>query len=91
MNTEIKFIGESTLKNGGQIHNGASYLAMKTGSTIIPVGIVGKLKPFHKVTLNYGKPIDYSKYLNEKITKQLEEKATEELKQSIIYLTNNND
>ena len=74
-------------KNNGQMKNGATYLALKTGVPILPVGIKGKMKPFSKVTLNFGKPIDYSKYLNEKITKQLEEKTTEELKEKIIELT----
>ncbi len=74
-------------KNDGQMKNGATYLAIKTGAKIVPIGIKGNTKPFHKVIVTYGEPIDYSKYSKEKITKELEEKTTEELKEAIIQLT----
>lgn len=74
-------------KNNGQMKNGATYLAIKTGAKIVPIGIKGDMKPFHKVIVKYGNPIDYSKYAKEKITKELEDKTTEELKETIIQLT----
>ena len=63
-------------KNEGKLKNGASYMAIKTGAKIIPIGII------------YGKPLDFSKYAESKIDKDIEIKASEELKQSIIMLTN---
>lgn len=74
-------------KNEGEMKNGATYLAMKTGAQIVPIGIKGEIKPFHKIIVTYGKPINYEKYANEKVTKELEEKTTEELKEAIIELT----
>ena len=74
-------------KNNGEMKNGATYLAIKTGAKIVPIGIRGKIKPFSKIVVNYGEPIDYSQYSKQKITKELEEKTTEELKNEIIKLT----
>lgn len=74
-------------KNNGQMKNGATYLAIKTQTPIIPIGIKGKMKLFSKIVVNYGKPIDYSEYSKQKITKEVEDKTTEELKNKIIELT----
>lgn len=74
-------------KNNGEMKNGATYLAIKTGASIVPIGIKGKIKPFHKVTVTYGKKIEYTKYLNQKITKEIEDNTTKQLKEAIIELT----
>jgi len=73
-------------KNEGKIKNGAAYMGMKTGARIIPIGINGEAKPFHKVTITYGKPIDLSKLLEDKTAKEAEEQATEILKNEIVKL-----
>ena len=46
--------------------NGAAYMAIKSGVKIIPTGIHGTFKPFSKVYINYGEPIDLSNYKNQK-------------------------
>ena len=46
--------------------NGAAYMAIKSGVKVIPIGIHGTFKPFSKVYLNYGEPIDLSDYKNQK-------------------------
>ena len=74
-------------KNNGKMKNGATYFALKTGTPIVPIGIKGKMKLFSKIVVNYGKPIDYSEYSKQKITKEIEAKTTEELKNEIIKLT----
>lgn len=71
-------------KNGGQLKNGASYLAIKTGAKIVPIGIIGKAKPFSKNVVIYGKPLDFSEY--KALGKEGEEKATEVLKEQIVDL-----
>ena len=73
-------------KNDGKIKNGAAYMSMKTGAKIIPIGINGEAKPFHKVTITYGKPIDFGKLLEGKTAKEVETEATEILKNEIIKL-----
>ena len=71
-------------KNNGEIKNGASYLAIKTGAVIVPIGIIGKAKPFTRNAVIYGKPIDFSEY--KALGKEGEEKATEILKENIVAL-----
>ena len=46
--------------------NGAAFMAIKAGVKVIPVGIHGTFKPFSKVYINYGEPIDLSVYKNQK-------------------------
>ena len=74
-------------KNDGKIKNGASYMSLKTGAKVVPIGIKGEAKPFHKVTISYGKPIDFSKLLEGKNAKDVEDIATEQIKNEIINLT----
>lgn len=75
------------VKNNGKMRNGATYLALKSNVKIVPIGIKGKVGLFRKTIITFGTPIDYSKYQGEKVTKLLEEKTTEELKNTIIELT----
>lgn len=78
-------------KNNGKLKNGASYMALKTGAKIVPIGIQGPAKPFTKNTIIYGDPIEVSKYLVDgKIDKDSEDKLSEELKDRIVELTNIN-
>ena len=73
-------------KNDGKMKNGAAYMSLKTGAKVVPLGIRGEAKPFHKVTIEYGKPIDFSKLLEGKNAKDVEEDATEILKGEIVKL-----
>ena len=75
-------------KNDGKLKNGASYMALKTGANIVPIGIQGTAKPFTKNVIIYGKPIDTSKYGTGKVDKDAENKLTEDLKEHILELTN---
>ncbi len=74
-------------KNDGQIKNGASYLALKTGAQIIPIGLIGPAKPFTKNAIIYGKPIDLSNYAGKKLSKEEEEEVSDILKNEIIRLS----
>ena len=66
---------EGTRARDGRLHRGhtgPARLALRTGTPIVPVGIVGtrevqppeaKLpKPFKKVTIRFGRPVDVSRY-----------------------------
>ena len=66
--------------------NGAAFMAIRSNVKVIPVGIHGTFKPFSKVYINYGEPIDVSKYSKE----QLDE-ATEEIMEQIVMLTKKED
>ena len=75
------------LAKGAKVQNGAAYMALKTKVKVVPVGIQGTFKPFTKVTLNYGKPIDYTKYDSKNPEKEDLEQATKEIMDNIIMLT----
>lgn len=76
------------LKKNTGIKNGAAYLALRTGAKVIPVGIQGNFKPFTKVTLNFGKPLDFSEYCSKTPEKEDLEKVSEIIMNNIIQLTN---
>lgn len=67
--------------------NGAAYMAVKTKTPIIPVGIGGNFKPFGKVYVQYGKPIDIKGI--EASDKEKLEAFTEEVMKQIVMLTIN--
>lgn len=62
--------------------NGAAYMAIKSKTKVIPVGIHGTFKPFSKVYVNYGEPIDVSGYKKENI-----DDATKLIMDNIVMLT----
>lgn len=70
------------IKNG-KIQNGPAYLAARTGVQVIPVKIEGNFKPFTKVRIYYGKPLDFSSYKSKKPEKEtldlISNKITEEI------------
>ena len=68
--------------------NGAAYLAIKTGVPVLPVGISGSFKLFSKVYINYGEPIDMTKYKIKGKEKECQEQATKEIMDNIVMLTN---
>ena len=73
------------LEKTGKAKNGAAYMAIKTGVPIIPCGIHGTFKPFSKVYINYGEPIDLSSYKNQ--DKDKIDEATKIVMDNIIMLT----
>ena len=70
------------IKNG-KIQNGPAYLAARTGVQVIPVKIEGNFKPFTKVKIYYGKPLDFSNYKSKKPEREtldlISNKITEEI------------
>lgn len=45
-------------------------MTLRTGVPVIPVNISGEMKLFHKVTIYYGKPLDFSEYKTNKPEKR---------------------
>lgn len=74
------------LDKGKKPKNGAVLIAATAEKPIIPIGIKGSFKPFRKVIVNIGKPIDYSKYSEEVKEKEQASKLTQELMQEIVSL-----
>lgn len=74
------------LEKNGKAKNGAAFMAIKSKAKIIPIGIHGSFKPFSKVYVNYGEPIDLSNYSKEEL-----DEATEKIMQEIVILTKKED
>ena len=75
------------LAKGAKVQNGAAYMAMKAKVKVVPVGIQGNFKPFTKVKLNYGKPLDFSNLNKANPEKDNLEIATKEIMDNIVMLT----
>ncbi len=72
------------MQKGESVKDGAAFFTIKSGVPVVPVGISGEIKPFHKLTVKYGKPLDFSIYKDPKDKQELEKvtnKIMEEIKQ----------
>ena len=76
------------LEKGERVKEGVAFFVLQTGAKVQPVGIVGGEKPFKKVYVNYGKPLDYSDRVTKKPSKEELEQVSKEIMDNIIMLTN---
>lgn len=72
------------IKKNGKIQNGPAYLAARSGVEIIPVRIEGNFKPFTKVKIYYGKPLDFSQYQSKKPEKETLDLISGEITKAIF-------
>lgn len=74
----------------GKLHNGAVLMNIMSGAPIIPIGLQTKTnyKPFTKVKINIGKPMDFSEYKDKKNDKEFLNSLSNTLMEEIIRLTN---
>lgn len=68
--------------------NGAAFFALKSKVKVIPLGIQGTFKPFTKVKLVYGEPLDFSEYYGKEKDKEALDKVTNIIMDNIVMLTN---
>lgn len=73
------------LKKGEEVKDGAAFFAVRSGAKVIPCGIKGGTKGNWKVTVAYGKPLDYSEYKGSK-DKEVLDKITNEIMENILEL-----
>lgn len=52
----------------GQANPGVAMLSIKSGKAVIPTLITGSYRLFSKIKIQYGQPIDFTKYKKEKMT-----------------------
>jgi 1-acyl-sn-glycerol-3-phosphate acyltransferase len=57
----------------GAAKKGAAMIAIRSGAVIVPVAIIGKYKPFSKIVVCYGKPIDLTAIIEESSSDMLEQ------------------
>ncbi|MBQ3409230.1 MAG: 1-acyl-sn-glycerol-3-phosphate acyltransferase [Clostridia bacterium] len=71
-----------------KVKNGAAFFALKSRVKVIPLGIQGSFKPFTKVKLVYGEPLDFSEYYGKEKEKETLDKVTDIIMDNIVKLTN---
>ena len=74
------------LATGEQVKDGAAFFAVRSAAPVVPCGIKGGEKGNRKITITYGKPLDFSEYKGSK-DKEVLDKVTEEIMSNIIELT----
>ena len=74
------------LEKGEKVKDGVAFFAVRSGAKVIPCGIKGGKKGDWKVTITYGKPLDYIQYKGTK-DKETLDKITNEIMENIIRLT----
>lgn len=70
------------MEKGEKAKDGAAFFAVRTGARVIPVGISGGEKPFKKMTIRYGEPMDFSNRSKDEL-----DEVTDEIMEKIIELT----
>lgn len=73
------------LEKGEKVKDGVAFFALRSGAKVVPCGIKGGTKDNKKVTITYGKPLDFSEYKGNK-DKEVLEKVTEDIMSNIIEL-----
>jgi len=75
------------LEKGEKVKDGAAFMALRSGAKVVPVGISGGEKAFKKIIINYGEAIDFSEYKDKKQDKEILDKVTKEIMDSVLLLT----
>lgn len=73
----------------GMAKKGAAMIALRSGATVVPAAIVGSYKPFRKMLICYGKPIDLTAIIDESSPDVLEQ-VTEVIMSRIRELESSN-
>ena len=73
------------LAKGEKVKDGVAFFAVRSGAKVVPCGIKGGTKELRKLTINYGKALDYSQYKGSK-DKDVLDKITKEIMDNIIEL-----
>lgn len=69
-----------------ELKNGVAFLALKTNTKIIPIGIQGSFKPFSRLIYKIGEPMDFSQYASDKPGKDVLDKITSEVMGKVLEL-----
>lgn len=69
------------MEKGEKAKDGAAFFAVRTGAKVIPVGISGGEKPFKKMTIRYGEPMDFSGRSKDEL-----DEITDEIMEKIVEL-----
>lgn len=73
------------IEKGEKVKDGVAFFTLRSGAKVIPCGIKGGEKGNRKVTITYGKPLDFSQYKGAK-DKETLDKVTKEIMDNILEL-----
>ena len=73
------------LEKGEKVKDGVAFFAFCSGAKVVPCGIKGGTKELKKLTISYGKALDYSKYKGSK-DKDVLDNITKKIMDNIIEL-----
>lgn len=65
---------------------GAALFALRSGATVVPVGISASYKPFSKIAVHIGEPLDLQTYSNQKIKTEAVSQVTAQIMERINEL-----
>ena len=74
------------IEKGQKVKDGVAFFAVRSGAKVIPCGIKGGTKGDWKMTITYGKPLDYSEYKSQAKDKEVLDKVTNEIMNNILEL-----
>ena len=74
------------IAKGQKVKDGVAFFAVRSGAKVIPCGIKGGTKGDWKMTITYGKPLDYSEYKSQAKDKEVLDKVTNEIMNNILEL-----
>ena len=75
------------LAKNQKVKNGAAFMALRTNTKVIPVGIHGKFKFRSKIYINYGEPLDFSEWKDKANDKEVMEEVSKKIMDQIIQLS----
>lgn len=74
------------IEKGEKLKDGVAFFAIQSGAKVIPCGIKGGTKGNWKMTITYGKPLDFKEYKSKIKDKETLEKVTKEIMDQILIL-----
>ncbi|MDR6224525.1 lysophospholipid acyltransferase family protein [Desmospora profundinema] len=63
----------------GQAHSGAAFIALKSDAVLVPAAITGYYRPFGKIRIRFGDPIDLTPYRQDRMNSQTVRAVTERM------------
>jgi len=57
----------------GAAKKGTAMIALRSGAAIVPVAIIGNYKPFSKIIVHYGEPVDLTAFIDQSSPDMLEQ------------------
>ncbi|HET7656723.1 MAG TPA: lysophospholipid acyltransferase family protein [Bacillales bacterium] len=70
----------------GKALSGAGFFALRSTAHVVPCAIIGSYEPFRKITVIFGKPLDFSGLRERKVSAQ---EAAEKIMEGIRFLVEN--